>query len=360
MIYKLQKDSNELIELEETTFSKERIFELTHIEEWVRKNPKILCDADEDILIISKQQASETMKRSDLVGIDNLGNITVIELKRDIAEPMTGFQAIQYASYYSDTKYDQACEIYAKYLRENKDEFKLGVDTDFLEAAQESIRNFCDQIKIPDDFNRNQRIILVAREFKGDLLSAVTWLIYKEIEIKCIELTLYKHGGDLFIAPTTILPTPDISENIVRVKQKDELVKQERQAVTRQKWLGNMEDHYNNLQPPLGEYLARLVSELKIEPSGMSGSGFHLFHGDKKIMITTWQRSKIEIRFSRTKKEDLERLLKDFGITSLVIKEKSDIESYGLANPTPAIDYKEESGNFNDVITFCKVWLGTG
>ena len=185
-------------------------------------------------------------------------------------------------------------------------------------------------------------------------------MIYKEIEIKCIELTLYKHGGDLFIAPTTILPTPDISENIVRVKQKDELVKQERQAVTRQKWLGNMEDHYNNLQPPLGEYLARLVSELKIEPSGMSGSGFHLFHGDKKIMITTWQRSKIEIRFSRTKKEDLERLLKDFGITSLVIKEKSDIESYGLANPTPAIDYKEESGNFNDVITFCKVWLGTG
>ena len=44
----------------------------------------------------------------DLVGIDNLGNITVIELKRDIAEPMTGFQAIQYAFYYSDTKYDQA------------------------------------------------------------------------------------------------------------------------------------------------------------------------------------------------------------------------------------------------------------
>jgi len=354
MIYKLQKDSNELIELEEATFSKERISESTHIEEWVRKNPKILCDADEDILIISKQQVSETMKRSDLVGIDNLGNITVIELKRDIAGPMTEFQAIQYASYYSDTKYDQACEVYAKYLRENKDEFKLGVDTDFLKAAQESIRNFCEL----DNFNGNQRIILVAKEFKRDLLSAVTWLIYKGIEIKCIKLTLYKHDGDLFIAPTTVLPTPDISENIVRVKQKDELVKQERQAVTRQKWLGNIEDHYNKLQPPLGEYLTRLVSELKIDPSGMSGSGFHLLHGDKKIMITTWQRSKIEIRFSRAKKEDLEKLLKDLDITSLAIKEKSDIESYGLANPTPAIDYKEEFGNFDDVITFCKAWLG--
>lgn len=170
------------------------------------------------------------MKRSDLVGIDNLGNITVIELKRDIAGPMTEFQAIQYASYYSDTRYDKACEIYAKYLSENKDEFKIDDDTDFRKVAQEEIRNFCDQTKIPDNF--------------------------------------------------------------------------------------------------------------------------------KKIMITTGDRSKkMEIRFSRAKKEDLEGLLKDLGITFLAVKEKSDIESHGLANPTPAIDYKEEFGNFDDVITFCKAWL---
>lgn len=357
MVYRLDKGANRLIKLEETTFPGEKMLELVHIEEWIRKNPDLLCDRDEQIKIISKQQIYETGKRSDLVAIDDIGQIVIIELKRDIAEPMTEFQAIRYASSYLYSTYDEICQLYARYLDQKREEFGIDEGTDLLAEARKEIDNFCTKVKMPDDFNKNQRIILVAKEFSGDLLSAVSWLILKGIDIRCVAMTPHKYNEELFIVPRVILPTPEISENIVRVRQAEDKVKEERQRATHRIWEGSIEDHYSRLRPPLGEYLRHLVSELGIQPSGLSGSGFHLVHEDRKIMITTWVKGKIEFRFPKATKGDLEALLQNLGITSLKVKGKSDIESYGLANPTPSIDYKEEVAPLEDIIGLAKNWL---
>ena len=89
MVYRLDKNGNRLMKLEETTYVDEKVLEVAHIEEWVRKNPDLLCLKDEQIKIISKQQMYKTGKRSDLVAIDSFGQIVIIELKRDIAEPLS-------------------------------------------------------------------------------------------------------------------------------------------------------------------------------------------------------------------------------------------------------------------------------
>lgn len=357
MVYRFDKDNNRLVELEETTFPSESLSETVHIEEWVRKNPKLLCDRDEQIKVISKQQIYETRKRSDLVALDNLGQIVIIELKRDIAEPMSEFQAIRYASSYLDLAYDEICSIYAKYLEQNRNEFNINETEDFLTLAQKEIDDLCSGISISEKFNKNQRIILCAKDFSDDLKSAVQWLILKGIDIKCIALTPYKDDFGLLVVPEVILPTHEISENIVRVKQDEEKVEQEKQRTTYRSWEGNMDDQYNRLQPPLGDYLKRLVSVLGIQPTNESGAGFHLVNGNHKIMVATWVKSKIEFRFPKTTKSDLENLLKNLHINSLIVKEKSGGESYGLANPTPAIDYKEGSAPFEDIITLAKNWL---
>jgi len=356
MVFHLDRRSNRLVKLDETTFANEKISELKHIEEWVRKNPDLLCDSGEQIKIISKQQIYETGKRSDLIAIDNHRQIVIIELKRDIAKPMDEFQAIRYASSYLYLTYDEVCRIYARYLEQNKEEFSLGEDADFLDEACNEIENFCGK----DGFNKNQRIILVSKEFSDDLLSAVSWLILKGIAIKCIALIPYRYNEELFIVPQVLLPTPEISENIVRVRQAEDEVRQERQRAAYRTWEGSIDDHYDRLKPPLGDYLRNLVSDLGVPPSSLSGSGFHLVKGDRKIMVTTWVKSKIEFRFPKTTKGDLEALLRSLGITSLTVKEKSDIESYGLANPTPSIDYKEGFTDLQDVIRVCRAWLGVG
>jgi len=360
MIYRVDRKGNALVELEETTFPGEKVTEFAHIEEWVRKNPAILCDADEQIKIVSKQQTYRTGKRSDLVGVDDLGQLVVIELKRDIAEPMTEFQAIRYASSYLYSTYEDVCQIYARYLEEHRSEFGISEGQDFRDIAQRELETLCaNKVSIPDGFNKNQRRILVSREFSRDVLSAASWLILNGIKIKCIALTPYKHGEDLFIVPRTILPTPEISDNIVRVREAREQVRREGQKAAYRVWEGTIEDHYNRLNPPLGERLRQLVSELRIEPSALSGSGFHLVHGDKKIAVSTWIRSKIEFRFPKDKKEGLESLLRSLNISSLEVKPKADIESYGSANPTPSIDWREDLGDFGDVIAVCRTWLET-
>jgi hypothetical protein len=53
------------------------------------------------------------------------------------------------------------------------------------------------------------------------------------------------------------------------------------------------------------------------------------------------------------------KLLETLKITWLKVKDTTDIESYGLENPTPSIDYKEDYGlgKFEDIRKVCKKWL---
>ena len=357
MLFKYDKNKNELIQLEKTAFSTEKLTEPQNIETWIRKNPSILSESEgEDITIIGEQKTSLTMKKLDLLGVDNFGNIVTVELKRDLAGKMTEHQAITYASFSVHTTFDEACKIYAEYLEKNKTELDLLETSNFLEKAEDNLRSRCDaSINLPEDFNKNQRVILVAGEFSEDLLSAVTWLILKGIKIECIKLELYNHNGELFVYPAKILPTPDISENIVKFKIAEEEI--DRKRATYQTWKGDIEDHYRRLKHPLADYLKNLVEELNIEPTTLSGSGLHLINGKKKIMVSTWQKNKIEFRFAKAKKEDIEKLLVDSNTTSLKVKDKADIESYGLESPTPSIDYKEDYGSFEDIKKICRRWL---
>jgi len=358
MLFKYDKDKNELIQIEETTFTSEGLSELQNIEAWIRKNPNILSEDEEEMLmIISEQKASVTNKRFDLLGVDRFGNIVIIELKRDLAQKMTEFQAITYASYFVDMPFEKICEFYAEYLEKNKSELGLPENTNFLEEAKKQLGEFCNSINIPEEFNTNQRIILVAGDFSSDLLSAVTWLILKEIKIECIKLVLYRDNDELFIHPMRILPTPDIAENIVRIKNDEERIDKKRSAY--QRWGGDIEAHYERLNSPLNEYLKTLVRELGVEPTNLSESGFHLIKGKKKIMISTYMKNKLEFRFSKAKKEEIEMLLKYLNISTLTVKDKADVESYGIENPTPSIDYHidDNAALFEDIKKVCRKWL---
>ena len=102
-----------------------------------------------------------------------------------------------------------------------------------------------------------------------------------------------------------------------------------------------------------------LVNDLGIEPTSLSQTGFHLVKGPKKIMITTATKSKVEFRFARSKKEEIEKLLADLNLSRLIVKDKADIEAHGLANPTPSIDYKGDVVSLGDIEKVCREWLNS-
>ena len=355
MLFKYDVDSNKLIEVDETDFTSESLTELGNIEEWVRKNPKLLTleNEDDQIKIIGKQTVSETKRRSDLIGVDRNANIVIIELKRDLAEKMTEIQAIQYASFYLNLDFEDVKNIFAEYLKKCGKEFEIG-DVNFSELAEKELKEFLPlEIDLEEDFNTNQRIILAAGDFDSDLKSAVTWLILKGIQLECIELNTYKSKDGLFVVPRRILPTKELSENLVKIKVSEERV---REKLEKKRTKFELEEHYNRLHDDVANHLRQFVKAIDIEPINLSDSGFHLKGKENKLLISTWMKTKFEVRFSKADRKQVEDLFKKYKL-KLQLKDKATAESWGIEKPTPSVDFKGEKEEFEKLVNLCKEFL---
>ena len=81
-MYLINKDKNDIEQLEEVTFKSAGFSERKHLQEWIAKNPQSL---GEELLIIQKEFSGfdDTNERLDLLALDKKGNLVVIENKLD-------------------------------------------------------------------------------------------------------------------------------------------------------------------------------------------------------------------------------------------------------------------------------------
>lgn len=212
-MYKVDIANKTLKRLTKTTFGNENLKERYDIQEWVEKNPEII---DEDLLIIGKEVPLPSNIRIDLLAIDKKSNLVIIELKRDDSGRNVEWQAIKYASYCSNFTNTEIFRLYAEYLGTTEDEAETEIEK-FIEAE-----NF-------EELNNKQRIILVSGEFHSDVISAVLWLRDYGIELSCVRFTPYidKDSGNLFIAPTKIIPLPEAEDYLIKKEKKQ---KEDRQT----------------------------------------------------------------------------------------------------------------------------------
>ena len=236
-MYKLDADGKQLIPLTPKNFSDLGVMERFDIQEWIEKTPSVL---GQELLVIAKELPLPSGIRLDLLAIDKQANLVIIELKRDESGRNVEWQAIKYASYCSNFSPDDIFDCYAQHLQSDTDE------------AQLSIEEFIDE-EI-DSLNQNQQIILVAKEFHSDVVSAVLWLRDYGIEIKCIRLRPYvDDDGDLFITPDIIIPLPEAKDYLERKEAKQREVRQVRSSFSLEK--GSFDLH--ELEQRLARTLAR-------------------------------------------------------------------------------------------------------
>lgn len=217
-MYRVDLKTKSLIALKPTGFSDLSLKERFDIQEWIEKTPEIL---GEDLLVIGKEVTLPSGKRLDLLCIDKQGSIAVIELKRDDSGNSVEWQAIKYASYCSKLLPGEIYRLYAAYLGLSENE------------AEKSIEEF---IAVDlDSLNSEQRIILAAREFNSEVLSAVLWLREYGLDIQCTRLAPYLDAdGELFIKPETIIPLPEAKDYIERKE-----FKQRTAATVAANWTGS-------------------------------------------------------------------------------------------------------------------------
>ena len=205
-LFKIDSSTRGAEAVAEVEFAKLGFKERRDIQEWVANNPRIL---GEELLIVGKEfdEFDRTRERADLVAVDRYGKIVVIELKRDDSGADVHWQAIKYASYFSQATPDAIVRMLAQH-------------EDIPEAeAEETLKRHLGADDL-ENLNDGQRILLVSHKFAPEVTSAVLWLnenaVTKDL-ISCVQLTPYQdaQNGSLYVHAATILPVPGMEQFII-------------------------------------------------------------------------------------------------------------------------------------------------
>lgn len=212
--------------------SKSSIHE-SDIEELVRTNVELLSTAmveENSMLIIGQQNTNSAGGRADLVAIDAVGNLVLIELKRDAkdsqrrAEPME-LQAIRYAASFSTikTKAEIVDLLFTDYVLRHRAEFEIKDRPGLSEQqlAEEHLDRFLADNKISDqELNQSQRVILLASGFEEQTLSACAWLAKNNVDISCLEIYPLKFSDHYLIAVEQMIPPQRLDDYLVGIANK--------------------------------------------------------------------------------------------------------------------------------------------
>ena len=215
-MYILDKETNQLITAEPTTFKEQKLKERQHLQEWIAKNPEVL---GEELLVVQKEfdGFSDTHERLDLLALDKEGKLVIIENKLDDSGRDVTWQAIKYASYCSSMSQDEIVSIFAKYLNTTED------------VAREKMLSFFDKEDM-DDIELNpensQRIIFVAANFRKEVTSSALWLRNFGIDICCIKVSPYMYHGKVMVEFDQIIPIKEAEEYTIKIAEKKKVESQ--------------------------------------------------------------------------------------------------------------------------------------
>ncbi len=204
-------ENDKLIELENTSFEYERIYEVSHLQNYLSNAIQII---DKDLLVISTEFSDweDSDRRIDILCVDSEANLVVIELKRTKDGAHMELQAIRYSAMIAKMKFETAVNTYAKYLK------KINSDLD----AKENLLKFLEWDEILEDkFAQDVKIILVSADFSKELTTSVLWLNEKYIDfIRCVRVKPQKDGEKLYFDIQQIIPLPESADYQVRLKEK--------------------------------------------------------------------------------------------------------------------------------------------
>ena len=222
-IYKIEGNNEKLVKVETTSLGEEDVWE-RRLQRMLRDRPDVL---EEGLLIISEEFGNwqDSNRRIDLLGLDTEGRLTVIELKRGYTGEHMDLQAIRYAAMVANMTYEQAIDTYQEYLEKLANAEGHSVEEN---AAQDAMRDRFGNPEEADAIHTEiPRIILASEDFGKELTTCVmwlndSWLRKAKQEIKCIRLQPHKHGDEILIEASVVIPLPEASDYQTQLGQREQ------------------------------------------------------------------------------------------------------------------------------------------
>jgi hypothetical protein len=154
------------------------------LESWIEAEPGIRGA----LLIIGRQVTTRNGGRLDLLAMDILGDLHVIELKRDRASSLVVSQVLSYGAWVQPLSKDEVRRVFRRYRPD---------------VSLEAVFRECFSAEMPDKINAAQHYAIVAVEVDQATEDSVQVLAAEGVRIK---LVLFEHfedrGADYFVRLT--------------------------------------------------------------------------------------------------------------------------------------------------------------
>ncbi|MDF5022020.1 DUF4268 domain-containing protein [Vibrio parahaemolyticus] len=326
-MFKIDRLSNRISRIETKRFSELGFRERDHLQEWLANQPDAL---GEELLIIQKEfdGFDDTRERLDLLALDKEGNLVIIENKLDDTGRDVMWQSLKYASYCSNLTKSQIVEIYQGYLTKYCDSGDAKTQLcEFLEAP--------DLSEVVLNSGMNQRLMLVAANFRKEVTSTALWLLNHDIQIQCFKVTPYSVEEELFLNIEQIIPTPEAKELMIGMNAKEaeekstEAELKSRHRLRMAFWEKTLDvmknsqcDLFNNINPSKDHWLSA--------GSGVRSCPFTLIFGVRE--------ARVQIEMTRSESEENKFLF------DRLYEQKDEIESaFGSSLDWLRLDDKKAS-----------------
>jgi hypothetical protein len=216
--------SENLTKIEQTTFDQAGIRERADLQRLLKKQIEVVLP---DTLIVAEEfgEWEESKRRIDLLGLDQVANLVVIELKRTEDGGFMELQAIRYAAMVSTMTFEKIVEIFARYIAQNN------LDKD----ARDTLLTFLGWEEPDEDsFAQDVKIVLVSANFSKELTTAVMWLNRRDLDIRCIRVIPYQDNGRILVDVQQVIPLPEAAEYQIKIREKEQRERKEKTAVSTQ------------------------------------------------------------------------------------------------------------------------------
>ncbi len=146
------------------------------IEDWIASQPELLFPK-ERVLVIGQSIAGQSM--ADVLALDSVGNLVVVEVKRDWSDRSTVGQLLEYAAAYKDAAYETFNQLAQRYGKWPGGELI------------QRFREFAERLDFAvEELGKNQRVFIVAPDSDFGLKNIVAWLQRYHVPIEFIPFRL--------------------------------------------------------------------------------------------------------------------------------------------------------------------------
>lgn len=216
------------------------------LEEWIASD---ISTISSNLLVIGRQVPTDFGGAIDLLGMEENGDIVIIELKRDKTPRDITAQMLDYASWIKDLTAERIQDIANKYLK----------DVNFEEAYQKKFNR-----DLPESINEHHKMFIVGSEIDGSSQRIIKYLSNYGVDINAITFNYFKDKNGEFIARTFLIePATQIVKQGTRLRN---LTEEQLQSIADEKGIGEVYSY-------LAKGLSRLFDSKGTTLSSLAFSG---------------------------------------------------------------------------------------